>query len=145
MRVTMLARVTTAALVGAVLSIGANAAPLTVSDGWFRTLPGALPAAGYFTVKNTGTTTVSLTGAATPGCGQTMLHMTHNMNGMMHMMAVEKVDVPAGGATSFASGGYHLMCMEPKLQAGTSVPVTLRFSDGSVVTTEFAVRAAGAN
>lgn len=123
----------------------AAAAPAGVSDGWFRTLPGNLPAAGYFTLRNDGKAAIVLTAAKSPACGSLMLHMTHNMNGMMHMMEVERVEIPAGGSVKFATGGYHLMCMEPKLKAGSTVPVTLHFADGSDITADFAVRTAGSN
>lgn len=120
----------------------AEAAPVSVADSWFRALPGKLPAAGYFTLSNRSSHPVALTGAQSPGCGMLMLHMTHNMGGMMHMMEVGQVEVPAGGSVKFAPGGYHLMCTNPtpQLTPGASLPVTLRFSDGSQVTTPFAVR-----
>jgi copper(I)-binding protein len=126
----------------AALSASASAATVSVSDGWFRSLPGNLPAAGYFVLKNSGTAPVALTSASSPACASLMLHMTHNMNGMMHMMEVTKVDAPAGGTVKFASGGLHLMCMEPKLKVGSNVPVSLKFSDGSEIKADFAVRPA---
>jgi len=131
-----------ALLAGAGLAAAATAAPI-VSNAWLRALPGTSPAAGYFTLANTGTTPITLTGAASPACGSAMLHMTHNMDGMVHMMMVASVVVPAGGKVEFAPGGYHVMCMEPKnLKPGTSVPVTLQFSGGATLTVPFAVRSA---
>lgn len=126
----------------AALAVAAEAASVSVTNSWFRALPGKLPAAGYFTLSNSGRTPVALTGAQSPGCGMLMLHMTHNMGGMMHMMEVEKVEVPAGGSVAFATGGYHLMCTDPtpQMTPGASVPVTLRFSDGSQLGVNFAVR-----
>lgn len=126
----------------AAFAAGAQAAPVEITDGWFRILPGALPAAGYFTLKNNGAKPVSLTGAQSQGCGSLMLHMTHNMSGMVHMMEVAQVEVPAGRTVKFATGGYHLMCNGPKLKTGTTVPVTLRFGDGTQISAPFAVRAA---
>ncbi len=126
----------------AVLAVAAEAAPVSVTNSWFRALPGKLPAAGYFTLNNNGRTPVALTGAQSTGCGMLMLHMTHNMGGMMQMMEVDQVEVPAGGSVTFAPGGYHLMCTNPTaaLTAGAKLPVTLHFSDGSQVSTHFAVR-----
>jgi len=128
----------------AALAMAAEAASVTVTGQWFRALPGKLPAAGYFTLHNNGRTAVALTGAQSPGCGMLMLHMTHNMGGMMQMMEMGQVEVPAGGSVSFAPGGYHLMCTEPTpaLKPGASLPVTLRFSDGSQISANFAVRTA---
>ena len=131
-------------LIMTLLASAAEAGSVTVSGSWFRALPGKLPAAGYFTLHNSGRTAVVLTSAQSPGCGMLMLHMTHNMNGMMQMMEVPKVDVPAGGTVTFATGGYHLMCTNPTpaLRLGANMPVTLRFADGSQITTVFPVRSA---
>lgn len=122
----------------------AQAADPTVTNAWFRALPNNLPAAGYFTLKNAGPKTVSLTGADSAACGMLMLHKTEQMGGMNHMSMVDSVDVPAGGTLSFAPGGYHLMCMDPTaaLKPGATVPVTLKFSDGTMVKTEFPVKSA---
>jgi copper(I)-binding protein len=42
----------------------------------------------------------------------------------------------------FAPGGYHLMCMNPKLTIGKKMPVTFHLSDGSSVIAAFQVRGA---
>ena len=123
----------------------AAAAPV-ITNAWIRALPNALPAGGYFTIANTGTKPLTLTSAQSPACGSLMLHMTHSMNGMEHMMAVDKVDVPAGGKFEFKPGSYHLMCMDPKgLKPGSSVAVTLTFADGTRLTVPFAVKNATGN
>lgn len=136
-------RILVAALLAAAgLAAAAPAAP-SVSNAWLRAMPGTIPAAGYFTLANSGTKPITLTGAASPACGSAMLHMTHKMDGMVHMMMVASVAVPAGGKIEFAPGGYHVMCMDPKnLKPGTSVPVTLQFADGATLTVPFAVRGA---
>jgi len=122
----------------------ASAAPssLAVSDAWFRALPGALPAGGYFTLRNSGAKQVVLTGAESPACGMLMLHKSETKGGMAGMDMVASVDIPAGGRISFSPGGYHLMCMDakPALKPGTSAPVTLAFQDGGRLTANFAVR-----
>lgn len=123
------------------LAVSAAAAAPTVSNAWIRALPGNTPAGGYFTLANPGRGLVRLSGASSTACGSVMLHMTHKMGGMAHMMAVDFVDVPAGGRLEFKPGGYHLMCMEPKgLTPGTTVPVTLKFADGTEVAAVFAVK-----
>jgi Uncharacterized protein conserved in bacteria len=124
-------------------TVSAGAVP-SVQDSWFRVLPGKLPAAGYFVLKNNGPAT-ALTGASSPVCGSLLLHMTHQMNGMMHMMEVASVAVPAGASVTFATGGYHLMCVDPKpaLKPGATAAVTLTFEGGATTTANFAVKAAG--
>ncbi|MGH9805694.1 MAG: copper chaperone PCu(A)C [Terriglobia bacterium] len=102
------------------------------------------PAAGYFTIKNRGTSPVKLTGASSIGCGMVMLHQSKEENGVDKMLPVESVMVPAHGSVSFAPGGYHLMCMKPQsaMQVGHDVPVTLKFANGDSLTTQFLVRGA---
>ncbi len=123
--------------VAALTASPAMAGNAHVTNGWFRVLPNHLPAAGYFSLRNTGTSPILLVGARSPACGKLMLHMTHNMGGMTHMMAVENVEVPPGGSVDFAPGGYHLMCTDPNLVPGTSVAVTLNFKDGETVQANF--------
>jgi copper(I)-binding protein len=120
----------------------ADAADLVLKDGWFRTLPGNLPAGGYFTLHNGGTAVATLAGAESPACGMLMLHKSESQGGAMKMVEVASVPVPVGGDITFAPGGYHLMCMDtkPEMKPGTTVPVTLDFADGSKVTSNFAVK-----
>ena len=114
---------------------------LTVSQPWIRFLTHSIPAAGYFTLKNNSTKAVELTGAASPACGTLMLHESVVQNGIAHMKMVKSIAVPAHGSVSFRPGGYHLMCMEPsaKMAPGGSVPVSLRFRDGTAVSATFPV------
>jgi copper(I)-binding protein len=121
---------------------GARAAAITVTGGWFRALPAALPSGGYFTVHNGGDTPQTLTGAQSPACGALMLHKSMNHGGMATMEHVNGVAIAPGGTLTFAPGGYHLMCMDSKpiLKPGARVAVTLHFADGGKVTGTFAVR-----
>lgn len=115
---------------------------LVVQDGWWRSLPGGIPAGGYFTLRNNGRQSVVLTGATSPACGSIMLHQTTSTGGMAGMQHVPRVDVPSGGSASFAPGGYHLMCMQPgtAMKPGGAVPVTLLFQGGAKLTANFAVK-----
>jgi periplasmic copper chaperone A len=132
----------TALFLLAPLASVAQPAPLSLSDGWIRLLPGN--SAGYFTLKNNGTAKVQLTGADTPACGMLMLHKSEEKGGMSSMQDVTSVDVPGGGTLKFAPGGYHLMCMDakPSLKLGASVPVTLTFKGAPPLTARFDVRSA---
>jgi periplasmic copper chaperone A len=129
-------------LLAALAAAPSWAGQVTVSDAWFRALPGTLPSGGYFTLHNTGASAVQFTRAETPACGMVMLHQSMEMNGISKMADVTNVPVPAGGSVSFAPGGYHLMCMGPTaaMKPGGHVPVTLDFADGSKVAIDFAVR-----
>ena len=136
--------VSTALAVG--LLAAAPAAPaategLTVSQPWMRFLTPGVPAAGYFTLRNSGARPAVLTGAASPACGQLMLHQSVVENGTAHMTMVMSVAVPAHGTVKFQPGGYHLMCIQPsaELRPKHSVPVSLQFKDGRSVSVAFPV------
>jgi hypothetical protein len=126
-----------------IFAVPAKAAP-TVSNGWIRLLPADLPAAGYFDLYNGGDKSILLIGASSPACAMLMLHKSDNAGRMMHMEDVSSVEVAPRATVKFAPGGYHLMCMgpNPALKPGAHVAVTLDFSDGTKLTSEFAVRGA---
>ena len=62
-----------AVAMSSIVAAPALAAPVTVSDAWFRALPGNLPAGGYFTAHNGGKTNLAITGASSSACGMLML------------------------------------------------------------------------
>jgi copper(I)-binding protein len=117
------------------VSAFAAAPGVTVRQPWMRYLLPSLPAAGYMVLQNAGDSAAVLTGAASPACGMLMLHQSQDDSGMAMMMDVQTVPIPAHGSVSFAPGGYHLMCMQPRMKIGDKVPVTLRFQDGSSLAT----------
>ena len=121
------------------LASPAWAGPVTVSDAWFRSLPVG-PAGGYFTAHNAGKKDLAITGTSSSACGMLMMHQSSDKGGMSGMAMVDMVPLKAGGEARFSAGGYHLMCDDPKMKIGGKVDVTLSLSDGSKVTTAFAVR-----
>jgi copper(I)-binding protein len=125
------------------LSVGtAQAAPLDITGAWFRSLPGKLPAGGYFTAQNNTRRDVAITGARSDACGMLMIHQSSNKGGMTGMDMVDTVKVAAGGQVVFAPGGYHLMCEGAKMKIGAKVPVLLNLSDGTAVAVAFEVKGA---
>lgn len=124
------------------LSPAAEAGTVVVTNGWIRALPANAPAGGYFTLTNNSGKRIVLTGASSPACGMLMLHKTEMSGGMASMDDVEEVPVAPSAKVEFAPGGYHLMCMEPAaaIRPGNKVPVTLLFSDGFKLTSDFVVR-----
>ena len=121
-------------------TLAASAAPLDITGAWFRSLPGKLPAAGYFTAQNNTSRDIAITGARSDGCGSLMLHQSQNTGGMSGMDMMERVTVPAGGTVKFSPGGYHLMCTDAKLKIGAKMPVLLNLSDGTAVAVAFQVK-----
>jgi copper(I)-binding protein len=131
----------------ALLACGALAGDVTVSGGWFRSLPSFLPTAGYFTLHNGRDKPIVLKTVASPACGMLMVHRSVHNSGMEYMLPAGELDVPAGGTLVFAPDGLHLMCTErsSEMKLGSSVPVTFEFADGSSLTSEFTVRSAAGN
>ncbi|HUW80120.1 MAG TPA: copper chaperone PCu(A)C [Acidocella sp.] len=120
-------------LVSSPLAAMAGTPDVTVSKAWMRYLLPDIPAGGYMVLHNSGDADAVLTGASSPACGKLMLHKSEDSSGMSMMKDVPNVTVPAHGKASFSPGGYHLMCMQPKMKLGEKVPVTLSFQDGSKV------------
>jgi copper(I)-binding protein len=109
----------------------ASAADVSVQQPWMRYLLPSLPAGGYMVLVNNSDTPATLTAASSPDCSSLMLHQSMNMGGTAMMMPVASVPVPAHGQAELVEGGYHLMCMNPKMTVGGSAAVTLTFGDGS--------------
>lgn len=112
---------------------------MTVSQPWFRYIVPQTPAGGYMTLRNASAHRAVLTGADSPACGMLMVHRSETSDGADRMVPVMSVAVPPGGTLAFAPGGYHLMCMQPHMKPGESVPVTLTFKGGQTVSAAFPV------
>jgi copper(I)-binding protein len=117
----------------------AGQAPVTISHAWFRYLLPQIPAGGFMTLKNDTVQPIILTGVQSPACGMAMLHRSANKSGMDIMMAVKSVTIPAHGEFRFAPGGYHVMCIQPKMSVGTTVSVTFMFEKHKSIRVQFPV------
>ncbi|HET8882547.1 MAG TPA: copper chaperone PCu(A)C [Solimonas sp.] len=133
-------------LLSPIAATAAQPASPVVENAWIRMLPGDLPAAGYFDLRNRSDASRNLVDAESPAFMMAMLHRSSEQNGQSQMQHVDDVALPAHGVVRFAPGRYHLMLMHAStpLKVGARVPVTLRFSDGSSVTAQFVVRPATA-
>lgn len=134
-----------ALVLGAAVLMGQASVPpgISVEAPWMRYLLPSLPASGYLTLNNAGDTPAVLTGAASPACYMLMLHKSEETSGTSMMVAVPSITIPAHGSISLAPGGYHLMCMQPRMKAGGSVHVTLSFEDGLSLAVTVPVYGAG--
>lgn len=122
------------------------AAGLTVSNARVVLAPVAgNPAAVYFDLAYTGPAGVSLTSVDVEGAGMTMIHDYAEEAGKMQMVMADSVPLAASAPVTFAPGGLHVMAMDPgsTLKPGATAKVTLTLSDGTRVSTEAPVRAAG--
>jgi copper(I)-binding protein len=118
-------------------------AEVIVEDAWIRGLPpGVANASAYMTLTNTGTEEVVLTGATSPIAGSVLLHGTMNHDGMLHMVHIESLAIPAGAELKLESGGTHRMLMELKEvpMPGAEVALMLQFADGTTLALQLPVR-----
>jgi periplasmic copper chaperone A len=65
--------------------------------------------AAYFTIENHGSAPDQLTGISTATATSAMLHENVDDNGVMKMLMLEKLDVPAGGNVVMAPAKLHVM------------------------------------
>lgn len=136
-------------LAGLMLAGGVHASAathVTATHGWVRILPGSLPAGAYVTLTNHGEQPVALIGASSAAYGEVMLHKSSTAGGVSRMRMVKSLHVPAHGTATLAPGGYHLMLMKAirPIKPGDIVKMTLRFSDGSTLASNFIARPANA-
>lgn len=118
---------------------------LAVAQPWSMELPPNAPTvAVYFVISNAGTDADRLTGVDSPIAGAAQLHEHVHSDGMMKMQQVTTVDIPAGGAVTFAPMAYHVMLLDvqdrSKLTAGQTFPLTLHFEKAGDVTVEVMVQ-----
>jgi len=126
----------------------APAAPpsIRVDDPWIRWLPAGVPAAGYFTLINTGDESVALIAAMSADFRDVSIHRSVQRGGVMQMEEVREIIVDPHSRLELAAKGYHLMLMNPArpIESEKRIPITLRFRDGSSLTVPFEVREPGA-
>lgn len=128
-----------------VLLLGAAPAlaEVSVANAWVRGLPpGVGSSSAYMTLRNDGTEDVELTGVSTPAAGQALLHGVMDHGGMLHMMPLAVLTVPAGGELLLESRGAHIMLTElaAELVVGAEVELVLEFADGRTLAVTAPVR-----
>jgi periplasmic copper chaperone A len=110
------------------------AAEIVAEQGWARaTVPGAKAAAGYVTLRNTGSETRKLLRLTTSISDVVSLHLSSvDANGVAHMWPLAKLELAPGEQVRFEPGGKHLMISDLKgpLVVGTRVPVMFQFDGG---------------
>lgn len=109
---------------------------IEISDVSIRLLDGSMPAAGYLTIKNTGSINDRLIGVTCDAAQQLMLHQSSvDANGVASMKMVVVIDVPAGQQVNLEQGGYHIMlaALHDDFKAGSIVTLTLQFEQAGAV------------
>ena len=120
-----------------------GAKPLVVQDAWVRaTTPGADIAAAYMTLRNTGTTPITVTGVESPIAGHAMIHETKVEGGQSKMRPHEQLAIAPGATVKLQPGGLHVMMHDLKqpLTVGEKVPLVIQLSGGGTVEATATVR-----
>ena len=107
-----------------------TAQPVDVQDPWARASVAGQKATGVF-MKLTAREAVQLVGGESPVAGVTEVHEMKMEGDVMRMRAVTSLPLAAGQSVELKPGSYHVMLMDLKqpLQAGSTVPLTLRLKD----------------
>ncbi|MFG1372931.1 copper chaperone PCu(A)C [Xanthobacter oligotrophicus] len=126
-----------------------KAGSIEVDHPWSRATPGgASVAAGYLTLKNTGTAPDRLVSVTAPFAGRVELHEMAVKDGVMTMRPLpDGVAIPAGGSVALKPGSYHIMFLNLKepLKEGAKVDATLTFEKAGAVAVQFQVESVGAS
>lgn len=124
---------------------GCEKQPLYVDQAVVRLSPNAdTPSAGYFTV-HASDQPVTLRAVTTDVAVRTEMHDSVMKNGMMSMVQIDSVNIPAKGVLRFEPGGRHLMLwqIDPSAVQSGKVTLTLIFSNGDRILVDAAVQKTG--
>ncbi len=116
---------------------------IVIEDPWVRAVPPtAKNTALFMVIKNVGDDPDTLIGVKTDISKMVSIHKTVNQNGVMKMIHVDKLSVPAGGSVVLKPGGYHIMVMGLKkdIKAGENVKFTLIFEKTGEITIKAPVK-----
>ncbi|ADP96610.1 MAG: copper chaperone PCu(A)C [Marinobacter sp.] len=117
--------------------------PVTVDHPWSRpTPPGTPMGVGYMSISNSGSSDITLVGAATPRAGNVSIHETSMHDGVMRMAPVKGgLAIPAGTTVELKPHSFHLMLEKLKspLREGESIPLTLTFEGADEMQVELNV------
>lgn len=107
---------------------------VSVSDPYARAVPPGQPnSAVFMTLNNASTEPRALVEARSPAAKTVELHTHRALDGMMKMVRIDRIEIPAKGHAELKPGGLHVMLigLNGDLKAGDEVKVELKFDDGS--------------
>ena len=118
--------------------------PPQVTDAWARPQPDArMMSALYFVVRNPTSRSVTLTAVSCGGVAMAHLHQTVDSAGVLRMVPLDSVAVPARDSVAFRPRGMHVMLMglSAPLAPGGTLRCTAVLSGGQRLPFTAAVRA----
>jgi len=113
---------------------GSAFAELDISDGWIKNLPPTIPVrAGYMTIHNAQTHTLSIVAIHSDAFASVEIHRTIEQDGMMRMEPVPTLVIEPDSTVQLAPGGLHLMMMNPfePTKPGDALMIVIELDDGS--------------
>jgi periplasmic copper chaperone A len=124
-----------------------KAGSLDISDPWSRATPkGASVAAGYMTIRNTGSTPDRLVEGSSDVASKFEVHEMKMEDGVAKMRPVKGgLEIKPGETVELKPGSFHVMFVDLKkpLSAGDHVKATLVFEKAGPVSIDYDVRAMG--
>ena len=126
-----------------VLAMGAKRpAPISVEGAWTRPAMVGGTAAGYLTIVNHGRLTDNLVSASSPLAARVTVHQSRRSGGIVSMIPVAILPIPAAGRIALSPGGYHLMIQGLKrpLALGDRLPVVLTFTHAGSIAANLDIR-----
>lgn len=115
---------------------------LILSAPWIRLLPPTvMHTAGYVTINNKTDLDEVLLNVTSKQVDSLSVHQTKNVDGMMKMIEVHNLRIPAHGKIDLAPGGYHLMLMglSDPLVENQNIPITFEFKNTGKIDVIFPV------
>jgi copper(I)-binding protein len=131
-----------ACLLGLALPAPAFSGGIAISDAFARaSIPPVTTGVVYLRITNSGAAD-KLRSAFTPAAERAQLHGHRVHDGVMSMVDVGCLAIPAGGTVTFAPGGLHVMLLGVKspLVEGAEITLTLRFDAAGDVEVRVPVR-----
>lgn len=114
----------------------ANAADIEISNAFAKaTPPHVKNSAAFMDIKNNTDKSIKLIAASSNISQTTELHTHKHADGMMQMIQVESIEIPAKSEVNLKPGGLHVMFMNisAPVKEGDKIDVTLEFDNGAKV------------
>ena len=126
-----------------IVSFSAQAMDIQVKEGYIRAVPPtSAVTAAFMEVHNQGNKARALVSASSAAAEAVELHTHTNIDGVMQMRQVEKIDLQAKSTTHLKPGGLHIMLIGLKapLQTDELVLINVTLDDGSLLELNLPVR-----
>lgn len=127
-------RALTAAVLFALAPALSAAGGVAVSDPYARAVPPGQPnSAVFMTLENASSEPRALVEAQSTAAKTVELHTHRKEGGVMKMVRIERIEIPAKARVELKPGGLHVMLigLTGDLKAGDQVRLDLKFDDGS--------------